>query len=277
MNLQTAPVDRVVPGCVELRTVAVQCLTLLGQWDRDAASRVSLQVSPAASVSRSGNARHVGLLLMNWLHAGLCGTTGGLQLQVDAQADDPEWVRVVLSSSSAIETAGAGQAWLLPGADPPLELRPLPDSQGVIGGRLRLPPLARLPEEVPGLRVLLVEDNLINAETTREMLCSASDIRVQVAHTGAQALAALSQQAFDIVLMDMFLPDTDGVVLTRRIRRTLAGQAPVIVALTANAYPSDRELCISAGMADFLVKPVSLARLQETVRRWAPATPASIR
>lgn len=122
----------------------------------------------------------------------------------------------------------------------------------------------------PRWRVLLVEDHQRNAEMTTEMLQAHGDVEVVVAGSGASALSNALQHDFDLVLMDMFLPDTDGVVVARKIHRMLGAKAPPVIALTANAYASDRDLCLAAGMVDFLSKPVDGATLRRALLEWGP-------
>lgn len=264
------------PPTLEVHAVATQCLALLAPWSEEGTGGVDLRVMPEAAVRRQGHPRHFGMLLLNALHAVLNATATSLQLTIDVVAGEPEWLSVCIAPRAPVAGWVGPQVPLTEGqggGGACLACRPLPpglSAGGATGFMVRLPACPPMQTDGVHLHVLLVEDNLVNAETTRDMLCTDAQVRVQVVHTGAQALAALARQPFDVVLMDMFLPDTDGVVLTRRIRRTLPDQAPAIVALTANAFPSDRELCTAAGMVDFLVKPVSMSRLRETVRRWAP-------
>ncbi len=106
------------------------------------------------------------------------------------------------------------------------------------------------------LSVLVAEDNPVNQKILSVVLGKAGH-EVRVVATGVEALAALSERAFDVVLMDMQMPDMDGIEATRRIREgeRSAGGHVRIVAVTGNAYGSDRELCFEAGMDDFLAKP----------------------
>ncbi len=117
-------------------------------------------------------------------------------------------------------------------------------------------------------RVLLVEDNMINQKLALTLLAKAG-LDVELAENGLQAVVAASHEPFTLILMDMQMPEIDGLEATRRIR---AGGGPnaqtPIVALTANAMPSDRENCRAAGMNDFLSKPFRRQDLADCLARW---------
>jgi signal transduction histidine kinase/CheY-like chemotaxis protein len=120
-------------------------------------------------------------------------------------------------------------------------------------------------------RVLVAEDNLVNqkvAVRTLELLgCHA-----EVAENGALAIEALAQREFDAVLMDCQMPVLDGFDATRQIREIERSGKPrtPIIAVTANAMEGDRERCLAAGMDDYLAKPVTMAALDEALRKWLP-------
>ena len=115
--------------------------------------------------------------------------------------------------------------------------------------------------------VLLVEDNEVNQRVTSALLARL-DCRVEVATDGAQALEALAQHRYDVVLMDCRMPGMSGYETTREIRRREgSGPRVPIVALTANALRGDRERCLAAGMTDYLAKPVDLASLARVLGR----------
>lgn len=106
------------------------------------------------------------------------------------------------------------------------------------------------------LRILLAEDNQVNQMLVTAILARAG-ARADVAGNGLEALEAMRSRAYDIILMDMRMPELDGLAATRRIRELggAAAQIP-IVALTANASQEDRRLCLEAGMNDFMPKPI---------------------
>lgn len=140
------------------------------------------------------------------------------------------------------------------------------------------PGLARLlPEHTPaaptfptlGKKVLVVEDNPVNRK-----LCALQLKRLgcetEFAETGFQAVEKVRKGNFDVVLMDMQLPDLDGCGATREIRREeRTGEHLRIIALTANAMPEDRKRCLDAGMDDFLSKPLRYETLATTLAKWS--------
>ncbi|WP_341648565.1 response regulator [Thauera humireducens] len=128
-----------------------------------------------------------------------------------------------------------------------------------------------------GLRVLLVEDNPVNQALAASQLKSLG-FTIEVAHNGAEAVAACQRTRFDLILMDCQMPVMDGLEATRRIliQRHGAAGCP-IVAMTANTMQGDRERCLEAGMVDFIAKPYRQSELVEVIARWldAPATQAA--
>ena len=118
-------------------------------------------------------------------------------------------------------------------------------------------------------RVLLAEDNPVNQEVAASMLESLG-CEVTVVANGVEALDALEQESFAVVLMDMQMPEMDGVAATRAIRQREArtGDHIPIVALTANAFAKDAEACFAAGMDEYLSKPFTLGQLHARLVRW---------
>jgi len=119
---------------------------------------------------------------------------------------------------------------------------------------------------VPALKVLLVEDNEINQKVALGLLARDSH-KVKVAVTGLEAVAAVAHDDFDLVLMDVQLPEMDGIEATRRIRQMSdpAKATVPILALTANAMADDIESCLAAGMNDVIAKPVDPERLSKAI------------
>ncbi|MCP5199611.1 MAG: response regulator [Gammaproteobacteria bacterium] len=129
------------------------------------------------------------------------------------------------------------------------------------------------PRNDAGRRILVVEDNLVNQEITREFLRVIGHEAVLTAD-GEAALQVLAEQRFDLVLMDCRMPRMDGLTATSRWREIEAGRGgprTPVIALTANALATDREQCLAAGMDDFMTKPFALADLEAMLARWLAA------
>ena len=130
---------------------------------------------------------------------------------------------------------------------------------------------APVPDDAPSqacgqARILVVEDNPVNARLVVNLLRKAGHL-VEQAEDGQQALDLLDEQPFDLVLMDVQMPVLDGLEATRRIRRHPKLQDLPVIALTAHALAGDRDLCLEAGMNDYLSKPIHRKHLLETVGR----------
>ncbi|MEM1433210.1 MAG: ATP-binding protein [Pseudomonadota bacterium] len=125
---------------------------------------------------------------------------------------------------------------------------------------------AALPQDFQRRRVLLVEDNLVNQQVALKMLERFS-IDAELAADGEEAVEKVLAQSYDIVFMDMQMPRLDGVGATELIRAHPHIHQPFIIAMTANALAEDRERCFSAGMDDFVPKPVRLRELEQALKR----------
>jgi signal transduction histidine kinase/CheY-like chemotaxis protein len=135
---------------------------------------------------------------------------------------------------------------------------------------------ARPPASGPGegaaapLRILLAEDNAINQNVAIRLLTRLGH-QADIAGTGREAVARVERAAYDVILMDVQMPELDGLEASRAIcRRWPAGERPRIIAMTAEAMPGDREKCLAAGMDDYIVKPVTLEQLSGALARCAP-------
>jgi signal transduction histidine kinase/DNA-binding response OmpR family regulator len=147
-------------------------------------------------------------------------------------------------------------------------------------GRGAAPPQAPAPvdprtaERLP-LRVLVAEDNIVNQKVAVRML-ERLGYRPDVVANGAEALAVLGQVRYDVVFMDIQMPEMDGLAATRAIRdRWPAERQPRIIGLTAAAFEEDRQECLQAGMDDFVPKPVSTKVLADALERAGARVPAA--
>ena len=122
-------------------------------------------------------------------------------------------------------------------------------------------------DRMRGARVLLVEDNEINQEVAIGQLEDA-EVFVDLAENGAEAVRMARENDYDVVLMDMQMPVMDGIEATRILRSDARFQTLPIIAMTANALVSDRELCLEAGMNDHIAKPIDPDQLFGVLMRW---------
>ena len=115
------------------------------------------------------------------------------------------------------------------------------------------------------LRVLLAEDNVVNQKLALRIL-QQMGYRADLASNGIEAIESVERQTYDVVLMDVQMPEMDGLEASRRINaRWQPHERPRIVAMTANAMQGDREMCLAAGMDDYLTKPIRVDRLVEAL------------
>jgi two-component system sensor histidine kinase/response regulator len=147
----------------------------------------------------------------------------------------------------------------------------------------REPPSAPVPAPAPsrekrtsvrGLDILLAEDNVVNQKVATRLLEKRGH-RVALAATGDEALAALAQRSYDLVLMDVHMPGTDGIQATMRIRERekLTGLHQTVIAMTALAMKGDRDRCIEAGMDGYLSKPIDLQQLDDMLAVYTAGVP----
>jgi PAS domain S-box-containing protein len=139
------------------------------------------------------------------------------------------------------------------------------DGQQAVAAVAPRDPLQRL----AGLHLLVVEDNMLNRQVAAELLAG-EGAEVSLAEGGLEGVEKVrcGQPPFDAVLMDIQMPDIDGLEATRRIRQLAGGLDLPIIAMTANAAKTDREACLAAGMNDHVGKPIDLQQLVATLLQW---------
>jgi CheY-like chemotaxis protein len=117
------------------------------------------------------------------------------------------------------------------------------------------------------LRILLAEDNVVNQKLALRLL-QQMGYRADLASNGIEAVESVQRQTYDVVLMDVQMPEMDGLEASRQINARWANpQRPRIIAMTANAMQGDREMCLAAGMDDYLTKPIRVERLVEVLNQ----------
>jgi two-component system sensor histidine kinase/response regulator len=243
---------------------------VFGQW----AMQVSLAGTADGARSLLADDRGEPFLLA--VVDGSLPAEGGFRLVEELRSQWADQVRhVVLLIHSGDRSADASRAERI-GADACLT-KPVSPSElfDVLAGLLHLRPVVPIPPpEIPagklspvkGLRILLVEDSVYNQKLAVGLLEKQGHV-VSVAGNGAEAIARLQEGPHDLVLMDVQMPDVDGLEATRRIRagERLTGEHIPIIAMTAQALQGDREKCLESGMDDYLTKPVRARELQDRI------------
>jgi CheY-like chemotaxis protein len=116
-------------------------------------------------------------------------------------------------------------------------------------------------------RILLVEDTPVNQKIALRML-ERLGFHADLANNGKEAISCLDRQDYDVVFMDIQMPEMDGLEATQKIRQQGSPDRPWIVAMTANAMQGDREMCLEAGMNDYISKPVKLEAIAQAIDRF---------
>ncbi len=196
-----------------------------------------------------------------------------LLTSMNVRADNPAFASIAFASclTKPIKPVQLREALLrvISGANPP--------AQKAATSRLDPALAARLP-----LRVLLCDDNAINQKVSLRLLQKLG-YKADVAANGIECLRALERQPYDIIFMDVQMPEMDGIEATRQIRQRQKHPAPqphfkagiAIVAMTANAMQGDREKCLAAGMDDYLSKPIRPEDIRRILELWGPKAAAA--
>ncbi|HEX6733757.1 MAG TPA: response regulator [Azonexus sp.] len=260
--LRTLVVDD-SPGA---REVFAHMLTALGIDCRGAASGAEALLELAAARAAGQPYR---LLLVDWKMPGMDGVELLAALRRAEGGDEPAVIMTTAHDHDELLEALGGLA-----VDAILDKPATPSSlfDSIMTALHRAPLAAGTSPAGSGPRfdgrhVLLIEDNDVNRELAAEILI-ASGLRVSTAEHGAEALARLRGEDFDLVLMDCQMPVMDGYEASRRIRDELGRHDLPIVAMTANALAGDRERCLAAGMNDHIAKPIDIAVLLAALARW---------
>ena len=231
----------------------------------------------AAVTQADANQAAFDIVLLDWKMPGLNGIETALRLQQLSLAKHP--VLAMLTAYGREETAtqarAAGISTVL---NKPVAPSALFDAViTLLGGTADAPidQSADTPVGVAdlraifGARILLAEDNALNQQVAGELLRDAG-LEVDIADNGRIALAMLqaAAQPYDLILMDMQMPEMDGLTATRAIRAEPRWNAVPIVAMTANAMVEDRQQCMQAGMVDFVTKPIDPDTLFRVLQQW---------
>ena len=219
------------------------------------------------------------VVLLDWLMPGLDGLQTARAMRERLGSLTPACLLVSAAADERVraEARALGIGMVL---DKPVSYSSLLDSLLLMVDGLRAAvqqrPLQVLhqgqPPRFADALVLLVEDNLVNQEVAVDLLRLAG-LRVQAVSSGAEALRSLQHQRPDLVLMDLQMPDMDGLQATRHIRAEARWQQLPVIAMTANAFSEVRQACLDAGMNDYVAKPVDPPALYQALSRWLPTLP----
>ena len=127
---------------------------------------------------------------------------------------------------------------------------------------------ADLALDIP-IRILLAEDYVVNQKIAVRMF-NKLGYEIDIVENGKEAVERVQQSQYDLIFMDVQMPEMDGLEATRMIRKLLKHNSPMIIAMTANAMPEDREKCLAAGMDDYLSKPFKPRELQQILEKYRP-------
>src|SRR5580704_10212763 len=214
----------------------------------------------------------IGLVLLDWLLPGMSGLDAAVRIR--SQHPIRDLPIVVMSAYAGKEEEAqceeAGVNVFLPKPITPSSLfNAIVDAEGLrplAGGRK---PSTEVEAEFSGTRILLAEDNETNQFVALELL-GGLGVELEIAANGREAVAMAQTKPYAAILMDMQMPVMDGLEATRRIRQMPALRDLPIIAMTANAMKTDVQACLSAGMNDFVSKPIERGSLVQSLRRWLP-------
>jgi two-component system sensor histidine kinase/response regulator len=227
--------------------------------------------------SKRGSPNPFGLALLDWQLPGMSGLDAATHIRAQERTRD---LPIILMSAYAgkEEEAKCTEVGVNVFLPKPITLSSLYNA--IVEAKGLRPALAPKntsfegDTEFTGTRVLLAEDNETNQFVALELL-GRLGIELDIAASGHEAVEMARTREYAAVLMDMQMPEMDGLEATRRIRQEPALTNLPIIAMTANAMKADVEACLSAGMNDFLSKPIDRAALVQSLRRWLPPSRAA--
>ncbi|HEV3298339.1 MAG TPA: response regulator [Planctomycetaceae bacterium] len=214
----------------------------------------------------------IGLVLLDWLLPGMSGLDAAVRIR--SQHPIRDLPIVVMSAYAGKEEEAqceeAGVNVFLPKPITPSSLfNAIVDAEGLSPLADGRKPSTEVEAEFSGTRILLAEDNETNQFVALELL-GGLGVELEIAANGREAVAMAQNKPYAAILMDMQMPVMDGLEATRRIRQVAALRDLPIIAMTANAMKTDVQACLSAGMNDFVSKPIERGSLVQSLRRWLP-------
>ncbi len=262
-----------VDDCRESRSVLEKMLTALGL---EVVSVPSGEEALERLLSEERQRAPIHLLILDWLMPGMDGIETVRVIRQERGLDLPIIMITAFSEERIKRDAfrKGANAFLTKPVSRTTLYHAILDAfggQSQTDGGLLKPPATEVSlyrNQVRGMHVLLVEDNLTNQEIVQAVLEDAG-LQVALASNGKEALSLIKAQGFDVVLMDIQMPEMDGYDTTRAIRElALPIRTVPIIAMTAHAMKGDEEKCLAAGMNAYVPKPITQDRLFRTLWRW---------
>jgi signal transduction histidine kinase/DNA-binding response OmpR family regulator len=187
---------------------------------------------------------------------------------------DERTLPIILLTSLGRREIGADDLQFAAYLTKPLKPSALYDALASIFARNLISPIAESAKPIMDaelasrhpLRILLAEDNQVNQKLALRIL-EQMGYRADVASNGLEAVESIERQTYDVILMDVQMPEMDGLDATRNIRKLSDVTQPFIIAMTANAMEGDRELCLAAGMDDYVSKPIRVSELIDALMK----------
>ena len=254
LTLEATRILVVAADSTERRVIALQC----EQWGAR-----STPATPEEAIKVVQSGQPFDLAVVEHRRPDIDGVALSAALRALRRPDQLPIVLIAVATPGPDETAAADSGVIQATLTKPVAARRLHDVLVQVGAHEAAPPSPAPETAAGGLRVLIADDNALNQNLLKRMVAKLGHT-VDVVSNGREAVAAVAQQPYDALLMDVLMPEMDGLVAAEAIcRRWPRGNRPRLIALTAMAGPGDQERCLRAGFDDYMSKPVHLEDLVE--------------
>ncbi len=257
LTLEAMRILVVTADPTERRVIALQC----EQWG---ARTTPATPEEAIRVVQSG--QPFDLAVVEHRRPDIDGVALSASLRALRRPDQLPIVLIAVATPGPDEAAAADSGSIQATLTKPVAARRLHDVLVQVGGHVATQPAPAAEAVAGGLRVLIADDNALNQNLLKRLVAKLGHT-VDVVSNGREAVAAVAQQPYDALLMDVLMPEMDGLAAAEAIcRRWPRGNRPRLIALTAMAGPGDQERCLRAGFDDYMSKPVHLEDLVEAFK-----------